>query len=85
MQEIEIRNRIIEALKQNPRGMTILEISASVDLSRVTVSKYVYGLMIEDIIHQRAIGPAKLCCLNPNYLELQKMYKDKEPEIELVE
>jgi predicted transcriptional regulator len=63
MLENNARDKIIGILKERPQGLTILEIANLVGMSRVTVSKYVYGLISEDVVYQRKIGPAKLCCL----------------------
>jgi predicted transcriptional regulator len=63
MEKNNVRERIIEILKERPQGLTILEIANLVGMSRVTVSKYVYGLISEDVVYQRKIGPAKLCGL----------------------
>lgn len=63
MKENNVRERIIELLKQNREGLTILELSKALGMSRITVSKYVYGLIVENMIYQRKVGPAKLCCL----------------------
>lgn len=58
-----VRERIIEVLKISPQGLTILEISNLIGMNRTTISKYVYGLISENVVYQRKIGPAKLCCL----------------------
>jgi len=63
MIENNVREKVIDILKEHPEGLTILNISKILGMNRITVSKYVYGLISEKIIHQRKIGPAKLCCL----------------------
>ena len=63
MKENNVRERIIELLKQHPEGLTILELSKALGMSRITVSKYVYGLTSENLVLQRRVGPSKLCCL----------------------
>jgi predicted transcriptional regulator len=63
MEEKSIREKILEALKDNPQGITISEISTKVGANRVTISKYLYGLVSENIIYERRVGSAKLCCL----------------------
>jgi DNA-binding IclR family transcriptional regulator len=65
--ETEARRRIIEILKDHPEGLTLLDIARIIGMNRVTVSKYVYGLVSEGIIQLRTIGPAKLCCLKTIY------------------
>jgi len=63
MKENNIKERLVEALKGKIQGMTIQELSNLLCVSRNTVSKYIYGLISEDVVYQRKIGPAKLCCL----------------------
>ena len=63
MEKNNVRERIIKALKEHPEGLTIMNISKVIGMNRLTVSKYVYGLMSEDLILERKIGPAKLCCM----------------------
>ena len=63
MIENHSRERIIKVLKKHPEGLTILDISKITKLNRITVAKYVYGLIAEGLISQRKIGPAKLCYL----------------------
>jgi hypothetical protein len=81
--ENEIRRRIIDLLKGHPEGLTILGIAEFVDVSRFTASKYVYGLIAEDIVNQRIIGPAKLCCLNSAFLELESMTKKEKKDVNM--
>jgi len=63
MKENNIRERLVEVLEGQTQGMTIQELSNFLGVSRNTVSKYIYGLISEDVVYQRKIGPAKLCCL----------------------
>jgi DNA-binding IclR family transcriptional regulator len=63
MKENNVRERLIETLKQHPEGLTILNISKILGINRFTASKYIYGLISEDIAYQRKVGPAKICCL----------------------
>ena len=63
MIENHTREKIIKILKENPQGLTILNISKLLGMNRITVSKYIYGLIVEGSISQRRIGPAKICCL----------------------
>ena len=63
MIENHVREKIIKILKDYPDGLTILNISTLVGMNRITIAKYVYGLMVEGLVSQRKIGPAKLCCL----------------------
>jgi len=63
MAENNFRERIIANLKKHPEGLTILNLAANTGINRVTVSKYIFGLVSEGMIQQRIIGTAKLCCL----------------------
>ena len=63
MKKNNFREDIIEILKKHPEGLTIMNISKLIDVNRITVSKYVYGLIAEGLISQRKIGPAKICYL----------------------
>jgi response regulator of citrate/malate metabolism len=65
--EKEIKDRIMDSLKENPRGLTISDISNMTGISRLTVAKYIYGLIAENKVELRSIGPAKLCCLKLIY------------------
>lgn len=58
-----VRDKIIKVLRDHPEGLMILDISRMINVSRVTVSKYIYVLTLEDIVSQRRIGAAKLCFL----------------------
>jgi predicted transcriptional regulator len=63
MKKNNFRENIIEILKNHPEGLTILNISNLINANRITVSKYVYGLIAEGLVSQRKIGPAKICYL----------------------
>lgn len=67
MIENNVREKIIKILKEHPEGLTILNISKLIRMNRITISKYVYGLIVEDLVSQRKIGPAKMC-----YLKVRK-------------
>lgn len=54
---------ILNALKKHPEGLTIQDIADITHLNRLTVSKYVYGLISEGTVLERKIGSAKLCYL----------------------
>jgi len=67
MVENNFRKRIIKNLKRHPEGLTILSIAENTGINRITVSKYVFGLLSEGLVFQRRVGPAKLC-----YLKMRK-------------
>jgi predicted transcriptional regulator len=58
-----IKERIIKILKEHPEGLTTVEIVKISRISRITVTKYIYQLLGEDMINQRKVGSAKLCFL----------------------
>ena len=68
MPKASTRDKIIVLLKKHPEGLTIMEIAELLDVSRITIAKYVYGLTVEGMVRQRQVGPAKLC-----YLEKKAM------------
>ena len=55
--------RIIELLKEQPKGLTTTEIANSLQAHRHTITKYVYSLVGSGKIEQRKVGPAKICYL----------------------
>jgi response regulator of citrate/malate metabolism len=61
--KITIRERVIDILEKHPEGLTTVEISAKIGMSRHSVAKYIYQLLGERSIYQRVIGRAKLCYL----------------------
>lgn len=61
--ENNFRERIIELLKSRPEGLTILDISNSLNANRNTITKYIYELFGAEIVTQRKVGAAKLCFL----------------------
>jgi predicted transcriptional regulator len=63
MIENNVREKIIKILKEHPEGLTLLNISKITGMNRITISKYVYGLIAENLVYQRKIGPAKMCYL----------------------
>jgi len=63
MEENNFRKKIIENLKKHSEGLTILNIAKNTGINRITVSKYVFGMVSEGLVYQRRVGPAKLCYL----------------------
>ena len=57
------QKRIISELGKRPEGLTIIELSGKLGLTRQTASKYVLALISEGVIKIRKVGPAKLCYL----------------------
>lgn len=58
-----IKERIIELLREHPEGLNVLIISKHLGVTRQTTAKYMYGLISEGIVKIRKVGPAKLCYL----------------------
>lgn len=69
---------IIEALKLNPEGLTLLSLAQVTGLHRHTCRKYIDELVGTDVVFQRDVGAAKLCYLN-------KKIENKEQENILIE
>jgi DNA-binding Lrp family transcriptional regulator len=64
--ENNIHEKIVEVLRQNSDGLTILDIAQNVGAHRHTVTKYVYELVGAKIVKMRKISSAKLCYLVQN-------------------
>lgn len=61
---------ILSKLKENPRGMTIKQISESLELSRETVAKHVLALEYENEIYTVKFGNAEV------YITNHKQFRD---------
>jgi DNA-binding IclR family transcriptional regulator len=61
------RERILEALKQHPEGLTAVDIARVLGSHRHTITKYIYQLIGEGLIYQREVGTAKLCYLKEDW------------------
>ncbi|PVX26925.1 MAG: hypothetical protein CW716_04915 [Candidatus Bathyarchaeum sp.] len=51
---------ITKALRNNPRGMTVTQISKEIDLNRNSVAKYLEVLLISGHVEMKSYGPAKV-------------------------
>jgi len=56
----KILNKILDALKKNPEGLTTTEIAKSTSMNIMTASKYMAVLEALDKVSYRKIGMAKL-------------------------
>ncbi len=56
----EVRERILQTLEAHPRGMTLLELSADLEISRNTMAKYMELLSSHGNVELRRVGPAKV-------------------------
>jgi predicted transcriptional regulator len=63
MKKKGIREKVIKILEKHPEGLTTVEISKEIGMSRHTIAKYVYQLLGEGLIFQREVGTAKICYL----------------------
>ena len=57
-------SRIIELLKENPRGLTVLDISRRININRNSVAKYLAILRTSGQIEEQPVGPAKVYYLS---------------------
>ena len=57
-------NRIKVVLKDNPRGLTIGEISEKININRNSVSKYLEIMLVSGEVDMKSIGRAKLFYLS---------------------
>jgi hypothetical protein len=64
MKGIDPRKLIIDALRKNPEGLTLLSLAKVTGLHRHTCTKYIHELIGAAIVHQRNVGVAKLCYLS---------------------
>ncbi len=55
---------IKEVLKDNPRGMTVTEISKAIGMNRHSVAKYMDMLVVSGHVDMRAFGPSKIYYLS---------------------
>ncbi|MFA5331263.1 MAG: PAS domain S-box protein [Methanoregula sp.] len=56
-------SRIVTLLKDNPKGLTIREISQSLDLNRISAARYLESLLFSGQAEMRRFGPAKVYSL----------------------
>ena len=61
----DILDRIRDALKENPRGMTITEISSVINLNRNSTARYLDVLLISGQVELKQTGSAKVYFLSP--------------------
>lgn len=57
-------SQIKDILKNNPRGMTVTDISKEVKMNRHSVSKYLEMLVVSGHIDMRSLGPSKVYYLS---------------------
>ena len=71
LREQEIRNRIIELIRDRDDGLTITEISKILNIHYTTASKYLAVMEAEKKVRRRNIGMAKLFILNDSVVNLE--------------
>ena len=59
-----IEEKIIDILKEKPRGLPVLKIAEVAKLHRNTVTKYLGKLITAGILRSQKIGRTRLCILN---------------------
>jgi len=81
----EIKQKIIDLLKEHPEGLPILGIAKIIGIHRHTITKYIYHLISNGTVHQRKVAAAKLCYLSSKFIEpvkekeiLEKLRKELE-------
>jgi len=57
-------SKITRVLRDNPRGMTVTQISKEISLNRNSVAKYLEVLLISGHVEMRSYGPAKVFFLS---------------------
>lgn len=62
-EENQTEEHIVELLRKYPEGLTIIDVSRHLGITRQTAAKYVLALISEGVVKIRKIGPAKLCYL----------------------
>ncbi len=57
---IDWEKEILDYLKEHPNGLTITDIAKGIDTTRITVSKYISGLVLKNEVFAKKIGVYKL-------------------------
>ncbi|GBC73022.1 hypothetical protein HRbin04_00417 [archaeon HR04] len=79
----EVKQRIIDVLRQSDSGLSGIEIAERTGINRVTITKYLNILETMGIIRRRSMGPVNLWYVqygrdlsSKDILELQQVYMD---------
>ena len=59
-----IKQKIVSALNQKPEGMTIQDLSRELKVTRITITKYVQGLLGAEEVLERRVGVYRFLSLN---------------------
>ena len=60
---------IINALREHPEGLMLIEIAEITGMNRMTVTKYIHELLGEGSVFQKEAAAAKICYLKENFKE----------------
>ena len=66
----EIREKLISVLKDSDSGMSGVEISKKINVSRITMMKYLKVFAAEGLLRQKNIGNVTLWSLTVSYTHL---------------
>ncbi|MFN4337088.1 MAG: HTH domain-containing protein [Candidatus Nitrosocaldus sp.] len=79
----EVKQRIIDVLRQSDSGLSGIEIAERTGINRVTITKYLNILEAMGIIKRKSVGPVNIWYIqhgidlsNKDLLELQQIYMD---------
>ncbi|MEM0364226.1 MAG: HTH domain-containing protein [Candidatus Nitrosocaldus sp.] len=79
----EVKQRIVDVLKQSDSGLSGIEIAERTGINRVTITKYLNILETMGIIKRRSMGPVNVWYIkhgvdlsSKDILELQQLYMD---------
>ena len=62
--EERIKESILDVLRKNKDGLSYTDLSKQLNMSKISISRYVAELKGEGKIRIRVVGPAKLVYLN---------------------
>jgi len=66
MRDAEFKDKIYQFLVRNDKGATASEIAKDIISNRMTVTKYLEMMKIQDLVAYRGVGMAKLWSINPS-------------------
>ena len=67
---------IMNALREHPEGLMLIEIAKITGMNRITVTKYIHELLGEGSVLQKEAAAAKICYLR-EFLERKKVEIDE--------
>lgn len=63
------KKAVLKVLKENPKGLTIQDISKKAKMSRITATVYIQGLLGEGVLSERRVGAYRMIYLKEKYIE----------------